>query len=81
MRMNCRISERIGHEKGLVEGREEGFEKGREEGLEEGIAAGKRIQMEETVRRLLSKGMPVDEVSEVTGMPPEDVLYMRSNGA
>ncbi len=81
LRMNCRISERIGHEKGLKEGREEGREKGREEGLEEGIATGKRLQMEETAKRLLSKGMPVDEVSEVTGMSPEDVRRMRSNGA
>lgn len=66
MRMNCRISERMGHEKGLEEGREEG------------IATGKRMQMEETARRLLSKGMSEGEVSEVTGMPLEDVRRMRA---
>ena len=62
MRMNCRISERMGHEKGR----------------EEGIATGKRMQMEETARRLLSKGMSEGEVSEVTGMPLEDVRRMRA---
>ncbi len=65
MRMNCSISERMGREKGL----------------EEGIETGRRLQMGETARRLLLRGMSDDEVSEITGMPLDDVRRMRSEEA
>ena len=51
----------IGHEQGLAEGLEQGREEGREEGLL--LAA----------RNMLSQGMPVDIVMNVTGLS-EDVI-------
>ena len=51
----------IGHEQGLAEGLEQGREEGREEGLL--LAA----------RNMLSQGMPVDIVMNVTGLSADVV--------
>ena len=79
----------IGHEQGLAEGleqgraegREEGRAEGREEGREEGLEQGRDEGREEgraeglllAARNMLSQGMPVDIVVNVTGLS-EDVI-------
>ena len=55
----------IGHEQGLAEGLEQGLEQGRVEGREEGLLL--------AARNMLSQGMPVDIVMNVTGLS-EDVI-------
>jgi predicted transposase/invertase (TIGR01784 family) len=52
---------------GRLEGREEGREEGKVEGREEGREEGKV----EVARRLLAKGMTVEEAAEVAGVSVE----------
>ena len=59
----------IGHEQGLEQGREEG----REEGLEQGRVEGREEGLLLAARNMLSQGMPVDIVMNVTGLS-EDVI-------
>ena len=49
-----------GMEKGREEGMQQGVEKGREEGREEALL--------QTAKKLLARGMSVDDVSETTGL-------------
>jgi len=65
-----------GHDQGLTEGRAEGLAKGiaegRTEGIAEGIAEGKieglAESREEIARKLKSRGRPVEEIAEDTGL-------------
>ena len=71
----------IGHEQGLAEGLEQGRAEGREEGREEGLEQGRDEGREEgraeglllAARNMLSQGMPVDIVVNVTGLS-EDII-------
>lgn len=56
-----------GLEQGLSKGREEGREEGRAEGLEQGRTEERRL----LVLRMLSKGMDIKSVSEMTGLSEE----------
>jgi predicted transposase YdaD len=64
-----------GREEGKVEGREEGREEGKVEGREEGKVEGREEGREEgkveVARRLLAKGMTVEEAAEVAGVSVE----------
>ena len=63
----------IGHEQGLVEGLEQGRAEGREEGLEQGREEGREEGLLLAARNMLSQGLPVDVVVNVTGLS-EDVI-------
>ena len=56
-------------EDALAEGREEAWEEGLEEGREEGEARA----LESTARKALAKGLPVEIVSEITGLDIETI--------
>jgi predicted transposase/invertase (TIGR01784 family) len=62
------------------EGRTEGEKKGRAEGEKkgraEGRAEGKEIGKLEVAKNLLSKGMSVSEVSEITGLPESEIAKL-----
>ncbi len=45
----------------------------RENGLAEGIAIGKAEGIAETARRMLAKGFPLETISELTSLSPEEV--------
>ena len=60
-----------GREEGKVEGREEGKVEGREEGREEGKVEGREEGKIEVARRLIAKGMTVEEAAEVAGVSVE----------
>lgn len=51
------------------EGREEGRKEGREEGREEGT----RLQKYSSARIMLKKGLPLDLITEVTGLSKEEI--------
>ena len=63
----------IGHEQGLAEGLEQGRAEGREEGLEQGREEGREEGLLLAARNMLSQGLPVDVVVNVTGLS-EDVI-------
>ncbi|HRW94072.1 MAG TPA: hypothetical protein P5560_14050, partial [Thermotogota bacterium] len=49
------------------------YEKGLEEGIEEGILL--------SALRVMARGMPVEEASQVLGVPVEEILeFMRKSG-
>ncbi len=58
---------------GREEGREEGRKEGREEGRAEGRAEGREEVKRETAKKLITKGMSIDDIAEVTGLSPEEI--------
>ncbi len=50
-----------------------GEQKGKEEGKEEGLQKGK----EEAALKMLQKGMAVELISEITGLPAERIAQLR----
>ena len=56
-------------EQGLKEGMEKGIEKGKEQGLKEGIEKG----IKEVAHKLLKQGMPIANISQVTGLTEEEI--------
>ena len=59
--------------KGLEEGRAEGLEEGMAKGLEEGRAEGKHLQNMENARNLKRLGVPVETISQATGLSIEEI--------
>ena len=62
-------AERTGREKGMEEGRKEGRKEGREKGIEEG----KLEERIEIAKRLLKKGINVEDIVEITGLSKEQI--------
>ena len=73
-----------GKEKGLKEGKEKGLKEGREEGLKEGRQEGRKEGRDlalkeahnkeiEIAKKLLSKGMSMKEIEEITGIPKDEL--------
>jgi predicted transposase/invertase (TIGR01784 family) len=62
-------AEEKGWERGLAKGREEGKEEGREEGREEG----KEEALLATAQKLMSLGMPVEEIARITELSPKKI--------
>ena len=53
----------------IEQGRQEGLQKGRQEGRQEG----RREALLQTARKLLARGMSLDEVVEMTDLPLDEV--------
>ena len=58
-----------GHAEGHAEGRAEGIAEGRAEGIAEGI----ELKTVEIARKMLQRGMAVEEVAELTNMTVQDI--------
>ncbi|MBR3713264.1 MAG: Rpn family recombination-promoting nuclease/putative transposase [Bacteroidales bacterium] len=58
------------------EGFTEGEKKGLAEGRAEGFAEGKRKAKLATASKMLSKGFSIDEISEMTGLAPEEITIL-----
>ncbi len=63
--------------------KKEGLQKGMEIGIEQGIGQGLEIGAEKTrseiVSNMMSKGISIEDISDLTGIPLEDVLRMASD--
>ena len=64
---------KVGKEEGLKEGKEEGLKVGKEKGLEEGIKEGIKKGKISIVKKLLKKGMTIEEISEITEIAKEEI--------
>ena len=62
-----------GMEEGRKEGMEEGRKEGRKEGMEEGRKEGIRLRNLEIARNMIKKGLAIADISELTGLPIEDI--------
>ena len=60
-----KIAMREGREEGMKEGIKEGIKEGRKEGMKEG----ERKAMMAIAQRMASSGMPIEKISEFTGIP------------
>ncbi len=63
-------------EEGLLEGIKRGIQKGRQEGIKEGIKEGK---IEDAVK-MLEKGLDSTLISEITGLPEEELEKLQEYG-
>jgi predicted transposase/invertase (TIGR01784 family) len=61
-----------GRAEGKAEGRAEGMEKGIQQGMEKGRAEG----LEATARNAMAKGLPVDVISDITGLDIETIKQL-----
>ena len=57
----------------FAEGRAEGHAEGRAEGIAEGRAEGIEFSKVEIARKMLQRGMAVEEVAELTNMTVQDI--------
>lgn len=60
-------------EEARLEGHAEGHAEGRAEGEKKGEAQGEKKQAYKTAERCLLRGMSIEETSEISGLPPEEV--------
>ena len=63
------------YQKGKEEGRAEGKEEGRAEGRAEGMSQ----RSLEIARNLLSLGLPVDQITQATGLTEEEIELLKEN--
>ncbi len=62
-----------GMKKGLEEGRKKGRKEGREEGRKEGKKEGKKEESKRIIINMLQKGMKVEEIEDLIGVPKEEI--------
>ena len=60
----------------FVEGKEKGREEGRKEGIKEGIKEGRKEEKIQMARKLLLRGMSIDEVVFITELAREKVASL-----
>ena len=56
-----------------MEGHEKGFENGHEKGIDQGIEIGEKKNRFEVARKMMQKGMAIDDVMEITGLSREEI--------
>ena len=64
-------------QEGLQEGKQEGLQEGFQEGIQKGLQKGKLQGLQEgkleVAKNLLNVGMAIDKISEVTGIPIDEL--------
>jgi predicted transposase YdaD len=65
-----------GRREGLDEGRREGQREGRREGRREGQREGELKGRQEVARNLKRMGIPVEHITQGTGLSPEDIAKL-----
>ena len=68
-----------GMEKGMKEGMEKGMKEGMEKGMEKGLEKGRAEGMREMIARMRERGQSVSRISELTGIPENEVDDMIRN--
>lgn len=59
--------------RGYSNGMKEGMKEGRAEGLAEGLAEGEKKKQEDIARTMKHDGLPVDTITQYTGLTPEEI--------
>ena len=68
-----------GRAEGKEEGRAEGRAEGKEEGRAEGRAEGMSLRSQEIARNLLSLGLPIDQLTQATGLTEEEIELLKES--
>ena len=58
---------------GIAIGEKRGEERGRSEGISLGITQGEHKKAIETAEKLITLGLPQDQIASVTGLSPEEI--------
>ena len=66
-----------GLNEGIVLGRNEGVALGRNEGLNEGIVLGRSEGIASTARRMLMRGLSLEQIVEYTDLSPDEIEALR----
>ncbi|MDR0685356.1 MAG: hypothetical protein LBF83_09555, partial [Spirochaetaceae bacterium] len=65
---------------GLKEGKDLGLKEGKDLGLKEGkdlgLKEGKDLGLKEAARKMKSLNMPPEQISECTGLSPDEILKL-----
>ncbi len=72
------IDERIRIQENYDMTMETAIDEAREEGLEQGLERGRHEERLELIRKMLSKGLPLEVVSDVTGLSSEELEALLS---
>ncbi|CCY37682.1 putative uncharacterized protein [Alistipes sp. CAG:831] len=62
-----------GMEQGLEKGMKQGMEQGLEKGMKQGLEQGQQEERIRNARGMKAKGIPVEVISEITGLTAEEV--------
>ena len=62
-----------GKAQGLLEGKAQGLEEGKAQGLQEGKTQGMQQSKIEIAKKMLSKGISLDLITEMTGLSEEEI--------
>ena len=62
-----------GMEQGLEKGMKQGMEQGLEKGMKQGLEQGQQEERRRNARGMKAKGIPVEVISEITGLTAEEV--------
>ena len=68
-----KVGEKIGMKKGFEKGKAPGIAEGKAQGIAEGKAQGARDNGLAIARKLKAKGMPTDEIANITGLSVEEI--------
>lgn len=70
-----------GTEEGLKQGKEEGLKQGKEEGMkqgkQEGMKQGKQEKQKEIAKKMLDKGISIEEIIELTQLSKEEIEKLK----
>ena len=72
------IDERIRIQENYDMTMETAIDEAREEGIEKGLERGRHEERLELIRKMLSKGLPLEVVSDVTGLSSEELEALLS---
>ena len=81
MMYNIKKGREEGLEEGRKEGRRKGLEEGRKEGLEKGLKEGQDQERRRIVLSMLQKGFPYETISQITGLPAEEITAIAQSQA
>ncbi|MBS7070074.1 MAG: transposase [Streptococcus parasanguinis] len=76
MTMETAIDE--AREEGLEQGLERGLEQGLEKGLEQGLEQGRNEERLQLIRKMVSRGMTPELISDMTGLSIEEIETLLS---
>ena len=67
------------YEQGMKEGKEQGMKEGKEQGIKEGKEQGMKEGKIEIAKNLLSIHLPLEQISNATGLPIDEIKKLKSN--
>ena len=76
MTMETAIDE--AREEGLEQGLARGLEQGLEQGIEQGLEQGRNEERLQLIRKMISRGMTPELISDMTGLSIEDIESLLS---